>query len=107
MKYIALTVGAIWLAGCAGMATTTAGGGSGACGDDVACAISAAEASVKKATAIGAAWRDSEQMIKDAKAAEKAGEAKKAIQLAATAEREGKLAYEQGMAEKNVKPWQW
>ncbi|MEK6748304.1 MAG: hypothetical protein AABY83_03750 [Pseudomonadota bacterium] len=104
MKYLTLLVGAVWLAGCAGMATT---GSSGACGDDVACVISSAEAAVKKAGSVGAAWRDSDSLIKNAKDAEKAGDGKKAIQLATRAEREGLLAYEQGVAQKDAKPWQW
>lgn len=58
-------------------------------------AIAAAEASRSKADAVGYEWRDTAAMIDEAKKAMEAKNYAKAIELAGTAEQQGKLAVAQ------------
>lgn len=58
-------------------------------------AIAAAEKSRDQAKAVGYEWRDTSEMIDDAKKAATAGEFDKAVKLAKAAAREGELAVKQ------------
>jgi hypothetical protein len=60
-------------------------------------AIAAAEAAVKKADTTGFAWRDSEKMIAEAKAAAAKQDFETATKLAKKAEKQGQLAYQQSL----------
>jgi len=71
---------------------------------DTNAAIEAAKASQKKAAAVGGQWRDTGKLIKKAEAAAKDGKKGKAAKLAATAENQGKLGYEQAMSQKDAGP---
>lgn len=62
-------------------------------------AIAAAEKSRDAAAAAGFEWRDTTQLIDDAKKAAAAGEFDKAIKLAGEAERQGALAVKQSAIE--------
>lgn len=62
-------------------------------------AITAAEAAVSKAGSVGYEWRDTGKILNQARAALKAGEHEKAVQLAGKAQRQGELAYRQYLAE--------
>lgn len=65
-------------------------------------AIAAAEAAVKKADSAGFAWRDSEKLIEEAKAAVAKQDFATAMKLANTAEKQGKLGLEQSQTQKKV-----
>jgi uncharacterized protein (DUF58 family) len=65
-------------------------------------AIAAAEAAVKQADSVGFAWRDSEKMITAAKEAAQKQDFATAVKLANTAEKQGKLAFQQSQDQKNV-----
>lgn len=65
-------------------------------------AVEKADASRKKAASVGSEWRDTGKMIKQAKAAAKKDDYKKALKLANTAYRQGELGYQQAMGEKDV-----
>lgn len=64
--------------------------------------IAAAETAQQKAASVGGEWRDTGKIIKQAKAAAKAGDEAKALQLAETAKQQGELGYAQAMAEKDA-----
>jgi len=63
-------------------------------------AIAAAEAAAKKAQEVGYQWRDTEKLIKDAKAAAAKQDFAAAQKLANAAEQQGKLSLEQHQREK-------
>ena len=67
-------------------------------------AINAAKAAKKKAASVGGEWRDIGKILKKAEAAAKDGKKGKAAKLAAKAEQQGKLGYQQAMAEKKAGP---
>lgn len=73
--------------------------------DSVAAAIASAEAAMKKADAQGGGWRDTEKLVKEAKAALEKGELDNAAKLAKTAQEEAKLGEQQAMDNKAAKPW--
>lgn len=62
---------------------------------EVAAAISAAEHSAAQAAAVGAEWRDTGKLIKEAKATEKEQDYAKALKLANKADQQGQLAVAQ------------
>jgi hypothetical protein len=62
-------------------------------------AIAAAEAARKKAASVGGEWRDTFNMIGEAKDLAQAGDFAGAIKLARAAQRQGELGYAQAMAE--------
>ena len=70
---------------------------------DAESAIAAAEAARKKAASVGGEWRDTGKMIKQAKAAVKKGDLKKAVKTARKAQRQGELGYEQAVSQKELK----
>ena len=73
--------------------------------DSVAATIAAAEAAMKKADAVGGGWRDTEKLVKEAKAALDKGELDNAAKLAKAAQEEAKLGEQQAMDNKGAKPW--
>ncbi len=73
--------------------------------DSVAATIAAAEMAMKKADTAGGGWRDTEKLVKEAKAALEKGELDAAMKLAKSAEEEGKLGEQQAMESKSAKPW--
>lgn len=109
---ILLAVSTLALGGCSwtwpwsstGSAAGSSSGGA-VTKDSVAAAIAAAETALKKAESQGGGWRDTDKLIKDAKAALEKGELDTAMKLAKTAEEEGKLGEQQAMENKNSKPW--
>jgi cell division protein FtsL len=66
-------------------------------------AIDEAEKSLKKASSVDGEWRDSGKILKAAGDALKSGDYAKAIKLANKANRQGKLGYEQAVAQKELK----
>ena len=107
---ILLAVSTLALGGCSwtwpwSAPASSAAGGGASDKDGVAAAIAAAEAALKKADAVGGGWRDTEKLIKEAKAALEKGELDSAMKLAKTAAEEGKLGEQQAMENKGVKPW--
>lgn len=65
-------------------------------------AVEKADASRKKAASVGGEWRDTGKMIKQANAAAKKGDYKRALKLANTAYRQGELGYQQAMDQKDA-----
>lgn len=109
---ILLAVSALALGGCSWTwpwsspsATASSASGGAVTKDSAAAAIAAAEAAIKKADSLGGGWRDTEKLIKGAKAALEKGELDVAMKLAKTAEEEGKLGQQQATENKNAKPW--
>ena len=72
----------------------------GATAEDAEKAIVAAEEARKMAASVSGEWRDTGKMIKQAQAAQKAGEYGKAIELAGQAREQGMLGYEQAVSQK-------
>ncbi len=70
----------------------------------VQAAIQEAEAAIKKTDSVGYLWRDTEKLLKAAKAAAKKGELEKALELAGKARRQAELAYQQYLSQKNAGP---
>jgi|GEM_PF-953175 len=66
-------------------------------------AIAAAEKARKKAGSVSGEWRDTAKLIKKAKGALKEGNYEKAMQLAKKAEHEGKMGYEQALAQQKLR----
>ena len=66
-------------------------------------AIAEAGKSLKKASSVDGQWRDSGKILKAAGKALKSGDFAKAIKLANKANRQGKLGYEQAVAQKELK----
>jgi len=95
--------GAFVLGGCA--SGGSAGGSSSAVNDkDAATAIMAAEHELKRATAKGAAWRDTEKLIKEAQKAAKEGKFDEAVKLANKAKDQSTNALAQAEEQKNAGP---
>jgi len=101
MKKLATLAAVLTLVGCAGtsekmmMSEAT----------DYPSLIKQAQASIKKAASVGGEWRDSKKILKSAEKAAKAGDKDKAMMLAKKAVEQGKLGYEQALAQKNAGPW--
>lgn len=73
---------------------------------EVATAIKAAEAAIKKANSIGGSWRDTKKIyLKKAKAAAAKGENKEAFKFAKRAKFEGEMAYKQAQEQAKAGPW--
>jgi len=72
--------------------------------EDAQQAIDEAEVALKKADSIGYEWRDSAQLLEDARAALAQGDQAQALKLAAQAKLQGERAYEQGMGQQNAGP---
>jgi len=66
-------------------------------------AIAAAEKAKKKAASVSGEWRDTGKFIKQAKAAMKKGDFKKAVKLANKAEHEGHSGYQQAVSQKQLR----
>ena len=67
--------------------------------------IKAAEEATQKAASADGEWRDTANLIKEAKGALAKGDSNKAEKLAKEAMDQGNLGYEQAVAEKNAGPW--
>ena len=67
-------------------------------------AITDAAAAMKKAEAVGFAWRDTGKMIKAAQAAAEKGDTAKAMALAEQARKQGESAYQQYLDQRNAGP---
>lgn len=67
-------------------------------------ALDAAAEALKKASSVGAEWRDSGATLKAAKEAAEAGENIKAMKLANDAHVQGTLAYGQYLEQRNAGP---
>lgn len=122
-RYVAVTVVALLLAACAGngardnsdapqaqadqansgntlaQAAPTAGGPEAQRAQQ---AIGEAEAAAEKADAVGYLWRDTEEMIEEAKKAAEAREYDKAVQLAEEARRQSDQAYRQYLDQRDA-----
>jgi hypothetical protein len=105
MKKLAVivSVAALAMSGCSWFSSAPETAGGGVTKDSVTAQIAAAEAALKKA-GVGS-WRDTEKMIKEAKAALEKGELDNAMKLAKEAEHEGKMGEQQATEQKNAKPW--
>jgi hypothetical protein len=107
MKKLAVivSVAALALSGCSWFSSAPEGAtaAGGVTKESVTAQITAAEAALKKAGA--GSWRDTEKMIKEAKAALEKGELENAMKLAKEAEYEGKMGEQQAAEQKNAKPW--
>ena len=77
------------------------GGGSA----DVETATKDAEAAIKKAASVDGKWRDTQKILKKAKATAAKGDTADAMKLAKKAKFEGDMGYQQAMDEKDAKPW--
>jgi len=64
--------------------------------------IAEADKARKKAGSVKGEWRDTGKIIKQAKAALKAGDTVKAMKLAAKAHKQGVLGYQQAMSQKDL-----
>jgi hypothetical protein len=92
MRKTILALAAATLIG-TGCATQTTGKAADA--DQAAAAIAAAESSRAAAAAVGYEWRDTAQMIEDARKAVEEKDYNKAVKLAHQAEQQGKAAVTQ------------
>jgi len=101
MKKLAVLAAILMLFGCASTSETKMGGGA----TDFPGMVSEAKASIKKAKSAGGEWRDSSKFLKKAEKAAKAGDLKKAMELAKKATDEGKMGYDQAVAQKKAGPW--
>lgn len=72
---------------------------------DVPTLIAQALESANKAASVGSEWRDTRKFIDDAKKALEKGDLETAKKLAKKAKKEGDLAYDQGVAQKNAGSW--
>jgi hypothetical protein len=97
-------VAAMGLSACAGKDSTQSPQAEAAAVDAASAqtAISEAEAAVKKAASVGYEWRDTGDILAQAKAALKAGDNAKAAKLAGEAKRQGELAHAQYLSQKDV-----
>lgn len=103
MRTLVISLASLGLAACAA-ATERAGTGPQPPAAAVQKAIEEATLAVKKADEVGFAWRDSERMIKDARAAQEKGDGATALKLANKAKTQGDLAYQQYLDQKNAGP---
>jgi len=67
-----------------------------------AAALTAAQASEKKAASVGGEWRDTGQLIKDSQAAAEKGNFEAAIKLADEARFQGEMGFLQAVSQKNA-----
>lgn len=77
---------------------------SGFAATDPSAAIDAAKAAKKKASSVDGEWRDVSKLIKQAEKALKEGDSDAAIKLAAKAQQQGELGYEQAIDQKEAGP---
>jgi len=108
-KFIPFAIAAaLALGGCAAGGGSGSGGGaamsSGHTAQDATAAIKAAENELMMAKAKHNEWRDTGKVIKEAKAAEKAGKFDEAVKLADKATRQSQNALAQYEAQKNAGP---
>ena len=96
-----LAAAVLMLFGCATTSKSGMGGGAA----DFPTLAKEAGASIKKANSIGGEWRDSKKFVKKAEKAVKAGDMKKALELANKAKDQGKMGYDQAMSQKDAGPW--
>lgn len=82
------------------MTTSAAPSGSGSAGFDQA--LQDAKAAMAEAKAVGGLWRDTGKILKQAEKAAAAGDYDKAIELANTAEFQGKMGKKQALEQDNV-----
>lgn len=73
-------------------------------GSDVQQLIDEAKAANKKADAVGFMWRDAGKMIKEAEEALAAGDKDKAMKMATKAKTQGELGYQQYLDQKSAGP---
>ena len=100
MKKLATFAAILFLAGCASTSATKMVGDG-----DFDSMVKEAKASIKKAASVDGEWRDSGKFLKQAEAAAKKGDMKNAIKLVKKASDQGKIGYEQAMAQKDAGPW--
>jgi hypothetical protein len=103
VRKLVIVLASLGLAACAST-TDREGAGPQPAAAEVQKAIEEASVAVKKADEVGFAWRDSEKMIKDAKAAQEKGDGATALKLAKKAKTEGDLGYQQYLDQKNAGP---
>ena len=101
MKKLAVLAAVLMLFGCASTSETKMGGGAA----DFPSMVKEAKASIKKAKSAGGEWRDSNKFLKKAEKAAKGGDMDKAMKLVKKATEQGKLGYDQAVAQKNAGPW--
>lgn len=99
MKKVAALLAILALAGCAST------GGKSEEPADFATLISQAEAAQKKAKSVGGEWRDTGDLIKDAKEANEKGDAEKAMSLAKRAKFESEMGIKQAESQAKAGPW--
>lgn len=99
-KYLVAAVMALFLAACAGTAARDNPGAPEA--QEATQAIKEAEAAAEKADSVGYLWRDTEDMIKEAKKAAEEENYDKAVKLAEEARRQSELGYQQYLDQKDA-----
>jgi len=67
--------------------------------------LAQAQTAITKAGSMGGEWRDTQKILKQAKAQAEKGQTEQAITLARKALKQAELGYEQSVAQKNAKPW--
>lgn len=92
--------GSFALAGCAGQTPAPQAGGEKEFNELVA----KAEQEIKLAAKTGFLWTNTEKFLEDAKAAQKQGDMKKAMNLAQKALDEAQIAQQQAKSQANAKP---
>lgn len=106
MKKFAVIAAALTLAACASTGPMDSGKAAPeAAAPDYDTLVKQADEAIKKASSVGAEWRDSRAFLKQAEEAKAAGDMDKAIKLAKKAKTEGELAAKQGAANAKAGPW--
>lgn len=75
--------------------------------DSAKAAIADASAALKKAATVDGVWRDAGKFLKKAKDAAAKKDYATAIKLANKAKFQGEMGYNQAVAQKDVKPWEF
>jgi hypothetical protein len=99
-SYFAAAFMALFLTACASSAAKDSSGTTDA--QQAKQAISQAEAAAEKADSVGYLWRDTEQLIKDAKKAVDEKKYEEATSLADEARRQSELAYQQYLDQRDA-----
>lgn len=93
------------LSACAGQSATRGEASGNVSKADVDQAIAHAQAEIKKAAKMDALWSNTEGYVKQAKAAESAGDNAKALKLANQAAKDAQVAQAQAESQKNAHPY--
>ncbi len=72
---------------------------------DLPTLLTQAQEAITKADSVGGEWRDTQKIIKQAKAEAEKGQTEQAMKLARKALKQAQLGYQQSISQQNAKPW--